>query len=91
MDGKCETLDNFEPTETDKPLAIAVKTTALVMAALIILSTIINIPLYFIAASLPISPCGFLDVWPLSYLFANSVALLALVKYASGFLWYLVL
>jgi hypothetical protein len=72
-------------TET---VSLAVKTTALVIAATIFISVIFNIPLYLmrfvILAPLGFTALGFLDTLPFSYLGANIFFLLALRNYLSG-------
>ena len=81
-----ETFDDLETLgreEITNPLATAFKTTVLVMGIIILISAVLNIPVYLLA-SYGFPAQSFMDVWPFSYLGANIFSLLALVKYVSA-------
>jgi hypothetical protein len=81
-------------------LAMALKTAFPIVGVIIVLSTILNIPLYLMADYLPLSLIGFpghgfMDVWLLSFFGAIIFVELALMKYISlcgaafVYVWYL--
>jgi hypothetical protein len=78
----------FSREDITNPLATALKTTFLVIGVTVILSTILNIPIYLVAGYLPLSQfgftvTGFMDILPVSYLGVNIFSVLALMKYLS--------
>lgn len=85
METICQQATGNKTAET---FSLAVKTTAVVITATVLISVIFNIPLYLmrfaLLAPLGITALGFLDTLLFSYLGANIFFVLALRNYLSG-------
>ena len=89
MDTLLEDEEIFSREITENRLAFALKAAALTWFALLFLSMLFNIPVYLLASHLPMAQigfptCGFLEVWPLSFIGASFFSLLALMKFLSA-------